>query len=92
MAKKRRLLDCVRDVIWVKNYSYRTEKAYVHWIKRYILYHQNRHPETLGNNEAAAFLTHLAVDDNVAASTQNQNRTFSRNGLLVLRENLEHAP
>ena len=44
MVKKRKLLDLVRDVIRVKNYSYQTGKAYVHWINRYILYHQKRHP------------------------------------------------
>ncbi|MCB9421011.1 MAG: integron integrase [Ardenticatenaceae bacterium] len=72
MAQKRKLLDRVREMIRLKNYSYRTEKAYVHWIKRYIFYHQKRHPEEMGRDEVEAFLTHLAVEGNVAASTQNQ--------------------
>lgn len=72
MAKERKLLDRVRDVIRLKNYSYRTEKAYVQWIKRYILFHKKRHPAAMGREEVAAFLTYLAVEGNVAASTQNQ--------------------
>ncbi|MFQ5401134.1 MAG: integron integrase [Anaerolineae bacterium] len=72
MAKERKLLDRVRDAIRLKNYSYRTEKAYVQWIKRYILFHEKRHPAAMGREEVAAFLTHLAVEGHVAASTQNQ--------------------
>ena len=56
MVKKRKLLDLVRDVIRVKNYSYQTGKAYVHWINRYILYLQKRHPEALGHNKVETFL------------------------------------
>ncbi len=72
MAQKRKLLDRMRDTIRLKNYSYRTEKAYVRWVKRYIFYHQKRHPEEMGKVEVEAFLTHLAVEGHVAASTQNQ--------------------
>ena len=72
MTQKRKLLDRVRDAVRLKNYSYRTEKAYVNWVKRYILFHQKRHPEEMGRDEIEAFLTHLAVEGNVAASTQNQ--------------------
>jgi len=71
IVEKRKLLDRVRDNIRLKNYSYRTEQAYVHWVKRYIFYHQKRHPEEMGKVEVEAFLTHLAVERNVAASTQN---------------------
>jgi site-specific recombinase XerD len=67
-----RLLDRVRNTIRVKNYSYRTEQSYVHWIKRYIIYHHKRHPSEMGETEIQKFLTHLAVEKNVAASTQNQ--------------------
>jgi integron integrase len=56
----------------VKHYSIRTEQAYVDWIRRFILFHGKRHPDTMGEQEIAAFLTHLAVNRNVAASTQNQ--------------------
>ena len=67
-----RLLDRVRDALRVKHYSYRTEQAYLHWIKRYIYFHQKQHPATLGAAEVTAFLTHLARDRSVAASMQNQ--------------------
>ena len=56
----------------MKHYSIRTERAYVDWIKRFILFHNKRHPRDMGNAEIEAFLTHLAVNQNVAASTQNQ--------------------
>lgn len=72
MAVKPRLLDQVRDKIRFKHYSIRTEHAYVDWIKRYILFHGKRHPQEMGKQEAEQFLSHLAVDRNVAASTQNQ--------------------
>ena len=72
MTQKPKLLDQVRQAIRLKNYSYRTEKAYVNWIKRYILFHQKQHPADMGPEQVEAFLTHLAVEGNVAASTQNQ--------------------
>ncbi len=67
-----KLLDLVRDAIRTRQYSIRTEEAYVAWIKRYINYHGRQHPEELGTEHIEAFLTHLAVDEQVAASTQNQ--------------------
>ena len=69
---ERRLLDLLRDSIRRKHYSYRTEQSYVHWVGRFIFFHGKRHPRELGGNEVAAFLTHLARDRSVAASTQNQ--------------------
>jgi integron integrase len=68
----RKLLDQVRDVIRLKHYAYSTEKSYVDWIRRYILFHGKRHPKEMGVPEIEAFLTHLAVKEQVAASTQNQ--------------------
>jgi len=62
----------VRDAIRLKHYSIRTEATYIDWIKRYILFHDKRHPQEMGASEIEAFLTHLAVDRNIAASTQNQ--------------------
>ena len=56
----------------LKHYSIRTEQAYADWIKRFILFHDKRHPQDMGRAEVEAFLTHLAVDQQVAASTQNQ--------------------
>ena len=70
--RPKKLLDQVRDTIRLKHYSIRTEQSYVAWIKRYILFHQKRHPNEMGSAEIEAFLTHLAVKENVAASTQNQ--------------------
>lgn len=72
MLPKRKLLDRMRDAVRLKNYSYRTEKSYVRWVKRFILFHQKRHPQDMGKDEIKAFITHLAVEGNVAASTQNQ--------------------
>ena len=71
-APKPRLLDRVREAIRIRHYSRRTEKAYVHWIKRYIFFHGTRHPAEMGAPEVTAFLTSLAVHGKVAASTQNQ--------------------
>jgi integron integrase len=72
MPPEKRLLDQVRDLLRVKHYSLRTEQAYVDWIKRFILFHNKRHPREMGVAEISAFLTHPAVEKHVAASTQNQ--------------------
>jgi site-specific recombinase XerD len=69
---KPKLLDQVRDVVRRKHYSIRTEQAYVDWIRRFILFHGKRHPAEMAEAEVTAFLTHLARDSGVAASTQNQ--------------------
>lgn len=66
-----KLLDQLRERIRRFNYSLRTEDAYLHWVKRFILFHNKRHPSQLGEKEVEAFLSHLAVDRNVTASTQN---------------------
>jgi integron integrase len=70
--RPKKLLDQVRDAIRVKHYSYRTEQTYVQWIRRYILFHNKQHPKDMGVPEIEAFLTHLAVQGNVASATQNQ--------------------
>jgi site-specific recombinase XerD len=67
-----KLLDQVRAAIRLKHYSIRTEEAYVQWIKRFVLFHNKRHPNEMSAAEVAAFLTHLAVTEHVSASTQNQ--------------------
>jgi integron integrase len=79
-ARPPRLLDRVRDAIRGRHYSRRTEKAYVGWIKRYIVFHGKRHPVEMGAPEVTRFLTALAVQERVAASTQNQ----ALNALLFL--------
>ena len=70
-----RLLDQLRDAIRVRHYSIRTEEAYVQWVRRFIVFSKLRHPLDMGPDEVAAFLTHLAVDRDVAASTQNQAKS-----------------
>ncbi len=72
LAQPPKLLDQVRDRIRVKHYSIRTETQYVQWVKRFILFNEKKHPREMGSAEVEAFLTHLAVDGNVAAATQNQ--------------------
>ncbi|MCP4422905.1 MAG: integron integrase [Chloroflexi bacterium] len=84
--RPKKLLDQVRDAIRIKHYSIRTEKAYVDWIKRFILYHDKRHPNEMGVREIEQFLAHLAVARNVAASTQNQ----ALSALLFLYRDVLH--
>jgi integron integrase len=67
-----RLLDQVRDEIRLRHYSLRTEHTYLGWIKRFILFHNKRHPREMGAAEITRYLTHLAVRNKVSASTQNQ--------------------
>jgi len=69
---KPRLYDRVVEVLRTRHYSRRTEEAYVHWIRRFLLYHGGTHPRALAEGDVNRFLTHLAVQRNVAASTQNQ--------------------
>jgi len=71
-APKPKLLDQVRSAVRIRHYSRRTEKAYVAWIRRYIFFHEKRHPMEMGGPEVARFLSSLAVERNVSASTQNQ--------------------
>jgi integron integrase len=71
-ARRPRLLDDVRAILRARHYSLRTEEAYVGWIRRFIRFNHLRHPDELGGPEVSAFLTHLAVEGRVAASTQNQ--------------------
>jgi integron integrase len=68
----KKLLDRVSDAIRLKHYSYRTEQAYKEWIRRYILFHHKRHPDQMGAPEIQAFLSHLATERHISASTQNQ--------------------
>lgn len=70
--KDKKLLDQLSEAIRIKHYSYRTEQTYREWIKRYILFHNKRHPRDMGLQELQQFLAHLAIEKHVAASTQNQ--------------------
>jgi len=93
MSKRpKKLLDQVRDTIRLKHYSMSTETTYMAWAKRYILFHHKRHPKDMDvpEIEASRSVTHLAVEQRVAASTQNQ----ALNALLflyreVLKKDLE---
>lgn len=71
----RKLLDQVRDAIRARHFSLRTETAYVEWARRFILFHGKRHPSMLGPREVGAFLTYLATERHVSASTQNQAKS-----------------
>jgi len=80
MSEKRKLLDIVRDKIRVKHYSISTERTYLFWIKKYILFHDKKHPIDMQKNEIESFLTFLAVKKKVSPATQNQ----AFNALLFL--------
>ena len=83
-----KLLDEVRDSIRVRHYSIRTEEAYIRWIKEYIFFHKKRHPVEMGEREVSDFLSHLAVNRRVAASTQTQ----ALSALLFLYRNVLKQP
>ena len=86
MVRKPKLLDQVRNTLRLKHYSLDTEKAYVGWIKRFIFFHEKRHPLDMGADEIRNFLTYLAVSDKVAASTQNQ----ALNAIVFLYKQVLH--
>jgi len=67
-----RLLDRVRAAVRARHFSRRTEKVYVAWVRRFILFHDKRHPADMGGPEVSKFLSALAMDRDIAASTQNQ--------------------
>lgn len=83
-AARPKLLTRVREAIRLRHMSPKTEKAYVHWIRQYILFHGKRHPDDMAEEEVTAFLTHLAVRRKVSASTQNQ----ALSALLFLYRNV----
>src|SRR3989338_11648347 len=85
-APKPRLLDQVRQAIRTRHYSPRTEETYVGWIKRFIFFHNKRHPIEMGEAEIARFLSNLATNAKVSASTQNQ----AFNALLFLYQEVLH--
>ena len=81
-------IDSLRNAIRVRHYSIRTEQSYVGWVKHFIFFHGKRHPKDMGEQEVGAFLTHLAVNKNVAASTQNQ----ALNALVFLYKAVLNRP
>jgi len=86
-GKPKKLLDQVRDIMRFKHYSLRTERTYWDWIARFIRFHGKRHPAEMGAEEVSQFLTHLAREGEVAASTQNQALSAL---LFLYKEVLKH--
>jgi integron integrase len=78
--KPKKLLDQAREALRLGHYSIRTEETYIQWMYRYIMYHNKKHPKDMGEHEIEQFLTHLAMNENVSSSTQNQ----AFNALLFL--------
>ena len=70
LMPKSPFLEMIRSEIRLRGYSLKTEKTYIHWIKRYIYFHNKRHPNTMGAQEVKSFLSHLANEGNVAINTQ----------------------
>jgi len=70
--QKSKLMDCLQTMIRLKHYSIKTEKSYCYWVRQYIYYHNKKHPKDMGGDEIRQFLNHLAINKNVASSTQNQ--------------------
>ena len=70
--EKPKLLDRVRNSLRQRNYAYSTEQSYTNWIKRYILFHDKKHPREMDEKEIEEYLTHLAVEEKIAPSNQNQ--------------------
>ncbi len=88
MAAQSPFLDSVRRAIRVRHYSRSTEKSYVFWIEKYIRFHKMQHPREMHDTEVIEFLTHLAVERNVAPSTQNQ----AYNALLFMYRHVLDRP
>ena len=81
-----KLLDRMRAEIRVRHYSIRTEEAYIDWARRYILFHEKRHPKDMGADEVQSFLSYLAMERKVSSSTQNQ----AKSALLFLYREVLH--
>jgi len=71
-TNKPKLLERMRAALRARHYSYRTEQSYIQWVRRFILFHNKRHPAEMGTTEIEAFLSHLATNKNISVSTQNQ--------------------
>jgi hypothetical protein len=84
-----KLLDQVRLTLRARHYSIRTERSYVSWIRDFILFHEKRHPKELDARHISSWLSHLATDRQVAASTQNQ--ALSNTGVLEIQGEHQHT-
>ncbi len=85
---EKKLADRLREAIRLRGYSIRTEKAYVSWYEKYVRFHKLRHPSTMGIAEVQQFLSHLASEQQVAASTQTQ----ALSALLFLYQEVINIP
>lgn len=83
-----KLLDQVRNIAKVKHFSIRTEEAYVYWARRFVLFHNKTHPLNMGAEQVAKFLSYLAVEEQVSASTQN----VALSALLFLYRDVLNKP
>jgi integron integrase len=88
LPQGKKLLDQMREALQTQHYSNRTENTYVDWVKRFILFNNKRHPKDMGEPEVTAFITHLATERKVAASTQNQ----ALSAILYLYREVIHRP
>lgn len=86
--RKKNLLDDIREVMRLRHYSIRTEQAYLHWVKRFCIFHKMKHPRKMGIPEIEAFLSHLATSERIGRSTQNQ----AFNALLFLYKEVLRIP
>ncbi len=87
-GRKKNLLDDIREVMRLRHYSIRTEQVYIHWVKRFCIFHQMKHPRKMGIPEIEAFLSHLATHEKIGRSTQNQ----AFNALLFLYKQVLRIP
>jgi site-specific recombinase XerD len=83
----KKLLDQLRDHIRIRHYSLRTEEAYVGWVRRFILFHNKRHPLEMGSGEINQFIAYLAVERHMSASSQNQ----AMSAILFLYRHVLHV-
>jgi Phage integrase, N-terminal SAM-like domain len=91
MAEGRGLLEVAREKMRTRRFAYRTEKAHLNWIRRYVKFHQQRHPRAMGAAEIESFLTHLAVDSQVGANRDSQGWPHSAGQLPYVRTLLCHS-
>ena len=77
-TKKPKLLDQVQSLLRVKHYSYKTEQLYIHWIKRYIYFHNKTHPKNLDGKDISRYISYMALKEKVSSSTQNSPREIDK--------------
>ncbi len=91
VPQERKLLDRIRDTVRLRHYSLKTEQAYAYWARCFVRFHGLRHPREMGAEEVKGFLTHLAVERNVAAATQNQAKAAIQARSRRVRQTRRHS-